>query len=192
MVNKIIVAKSERMPLNHCNDLAYDFNKHQIIAVHQSINPTRLTILDADTLEKVDQVGYMQTFGMTHNLERQQFACGIAGGLNIKLQPDNLQYDPKGIRIDANPAWTNGYTSQGIGCDENFVYSVLWDGRNKNKPTFQNIIAVYDWYGNKVGIIKFDVGVIEPENISSWNGVLYVTFSTSTGAKVFKMTAEVE
>ena len=69
---------------------------------------------------------------------------------------------------------------------------MLWDGRNKGKPTFQNIIAVYDWYGNRVGIIKFNVGVIEPENISSIDGVLYVTFSTSTGAQVFKMVAEVK
>ncbi len=192
METKRTVAMSERLKLNHCNDLMYDFNTNRIIAVHQSINPTKLSILDADTLQYVETIGYMQTFGMSHSPERQQFACGVAGGLNIKLQPDTLKFDPKGILIYADPAKTDGYISQGIGCDENFVYSVLWDGRNKGKPTFQNIIAVYDWYGNRVGIIKFNVGVIEPENISSIDGVLYVTFSTSTGAKVFKMVAEVK
>ena len=63
-----------------------------------------------------------------------------------------------------------GHTTQGICSDDNFIYCALWDNEKKNTPEFQNIITVYDWYGNFVGIINIDIGKIEPENISIVNG----------------------
>ncbi len=192
MEKKQTVAMSEIMYLNHCNDLTYDSNLNRIIAVHQSVNPVRISLIDPDTMTLEKSLGYRQLFGIAHCPERQKYACGMGGTLNIKVQEDNTFVSQfEGVQIKADKKVVN-YTSQGIGCDENFIYSVLWDSKNKGKPTFQNVVAVYDWYGNNVGIIKFDVGVLEPENISSIDGVLYVTFSTSTGAKIFKMTAEVK
>jgi hypothetical protein len=83
---------------------------------------------------------------------------------------------------------TAAYTTQGICSDDTFIYHVLWDGARKSKPTFQNEIVVYDFYGNLVGVIHFAIGVIEPENISiGEGGQLLVVASTKNGGALFEI-----
>jgi hypothetical protein len=79
-------------------------------------------------------------------------------------------------------------TTQGICSDDTFIYHVLWDGKRKSKPTFQNVISVYDWYGNFCGLINIAIGIIEPENISiTQDGTLIVVASTKKGGGVYEI-----
>ena len=60
-----------------------------------------------------------------------------------------------------------GYITQGIACDDNYIYCVL------DTP---DIIVVYDWYGTFV--TKIDLSQLveyEPENVSVVGDTIFVT-----------------
>ena len=53
----------------------------------------------------------------------------------------------------------------------------------------QNVVAVYDWYGNYVGTINMWLNKKEPENISIVNGEIFVlAHVTGTGGVIYKVT----
>ena len=50
----------------------------------------------------------------------------------------------------------------------------------------RNVITVYDWDGNFVGVIELDVGNIEPENISVVDDTICVGCAKN-GMTLFKV-----
>ena len=71
-----------------------------------------------------------------------------------------------------------GYTKQGICCDDEYIYFLYYK---------LNAVAIYDWDGNFVTLIYFDV-LGEPENISVVNGTIYVACGESGIATLYKLT----
>jgi len=72
----------------------------------------------------------------------------------------------KGQLTEDKTSYT-GYITQGIACDDNYIYCVL------DKP---DVIVVYDWYGCFVTKISLEsVLNYEPENISIVGNSIYVT-----------------
>ena len=184
---KTKVAQSEILSLNHCNDLTYNAELNLIAIINHGPNANLITFLDPDTLEIVrTQRINAHIYSLTYNYERDRYMTGLSGGQDLRSWFGDFSYDVKAKRIPATPKTVN-YTTQGICSDENFVYCVLWDSKGYGTPKFQNVITVYDWYGNFVGIININVTKLEPENISIVDGTIYVTCHSSTGARVFRM-----
>ena len=63
-----------------------------------------------------------------------------------------------------------GYTTQGIECDENYIYCVQY---------VKNVLLVYDWDGNLLTetILRFGQ---EPENVMIVDGQMYVGCNNSS------------
>jgi len=190
---KVKIAQSEILSLNHCNDLTYDAELGLLAVANHGPNKKTVTYIDPETLT----VSYTKDisiaiYAIDYNYERDLYVTGLSNSHNLRKWTHDLKYDPSIKTIYANEVSKN-HTTQGIASDENFIYCVFWDGKNYQTSKFQNIITVYDWYGNYVGVINIDVTKLEPENLFVRNGSIYVT-AHSAGAKLFKLkvTSEVE
>ena len=163
--------------LNHCNDIAYNPKTNRFIVSHNNPNRTKISILDPVTLEILETktIEY-KIYSIDYNETRNEYVVGVSGGQTFRILDENF----RSIRGAYQPTRrTTGYTTQGVTCDENFIYFVLHN---------QNVITVYDWYGHFVTLIKLSVGSIEPENIGIVNEVIYISCGSASGkAKVFRV-----
>ncbi len=73
---------------------------------------------------------------------------------------------------------TTGYVTQGVTCDDNFIYFVLYQ---------KNVITVYDWEGRFVTLVSLSSIQDEPENISVVDGQIYIGVGTGTGTALYQI-----
>ncbi len=171
------VAQSEPLRLHHANDLTYDPHHHRIIVCHNKPHPTRLTLLDADTLTPTGTVELpFAIYSIDYCAARDAYVVGLSGSWDYRFL--NADFAPLDDRICRGTTVTARYTKQGVCADENLIYFILWDGKHKEMDDFRNEIAVYDWDGKFRGLIEFDVGVKEPENLSIVNGDILAVCGT--------------
>lgn len=174
--NKKVEKISGDLDLNHANDIAYNPKTNQLVIVHNNPNRTRVTLVDPETLEAVGvQTLPESIYCMDYNEEHDLYVVGLSGGQDFRFLDKDFKV-ASGV-FKATSA-TKGYVTQGMTCDDDFIYFVLYK---------ENVITVYDWSGKFVTLIKFDVGSIEPENISAVNGEIYVVCAQN-GATMYKIT----
>lgn len=185
---KALIAYSEELALNHCNDITYNPRTGELFVAHNNPNRRRVSVLSAETLQILRTVEIdAKIYGITYDSGRDRFAVALSGSQNMRLL--NADLSPVDETVIMGTELTKNYTTQGICSDDTFIYHVLWDGERKSKPTFQNVITVYDWYGSFVGVINFGIGIIEPENISiNAQGTLMVVASTKNGGALYEIT----
>lgn len=174
---KKVVKVSGSLRLNHANDITWCPTKNCLAVVHNNPNRTHVSLVDKDTLELIETIDIgQQIYCMDYNEERNMYVTGVSGGQNFRFWDENFK--AVNSRVFQATQLTNGYTTQGCATDGEYIYFVLYK---------QNVITVYDWNGKFVNLIPFDVGSIEPENISVVDGRIYVTCSQN-GAAVFRIT----
>lgn len=164
-----VVKWSENLTLHHANDAAYQPRTREILVCNNKPHHRRVTILDADTLtvKRIAELPF-PIYCIDYNEDRDCYVVGLSGTWDYRiLDADLTPIDDKILR---GTTLTARYTKQGVCADSELIYFILWDGKHKDAEDFQNEIAVYDWEGNFRGIIEFDVGVKEPENLSIVNG----------------------
>ena len=166
---KKVIKYSRVLHLGHANDVAYHPKKNLLMVVNNKPHPTRVTLIHPETLEIV---GYEELtvpiYALEYNAERDCYVAGISGTRQFCILDGDLKpVDGKAFRMERS---TDRYTKQGLCADGNLVYFILWDGKHKAMEDFQNLIAMYDWDGNYKGVLHFNVGVQEPENLSIVNG----------------------
>lgn len=175
------VLRSEPLHLNHANDMTLNPNTGYLYVVHNQPNPHRISVLETETLTVVDTFDIDHSiFSLDFNASRNQYVAGLSGGQSFLFLDENFQaaspvYDPC--------PFANSYTTQGVACDDDYIYFVLYEKEN-------NIITVYDWNGKFVSYLSIDVGTQEPENITSLDGVLYVGCGGKTGLDVYRCVPE--
>ncbi len=154
------VACSKSLPLDHCNDICYNPDTGKLVVAHNAPNRTKISIVDPETLT-VDESKTLpcQIFSIAYCSARQQYAVGLSGGQNFAL----LTSDFKMIKKYA--VTSTGYTTQGMDCDEDFVYFVQYH---------QNVIMIYDWSGKLVKRVDMTLPGIEPENICLVGDIFYI------------------
>ena len=171
-----VVKTSGALAMNHANDIAYNPKTNKLYVVHNNPNRTYVSVVDPDTLEITDRVELpLRIYCMDYNEKHNLYVVGVAGGQSFRFLDENFK-EVGNIHSPTNS--TNGYTTQGMSCDDDFIYFVLYK---------ENVITVYDWDGKFMSVVHFDVGSIEPENISSVGGDLYVGCAKS-GTTVFLVT----
>ena len=183
LTTQTVVQYSERLDLNHANDVTYNSRTNELVVVHNKPRYTQLSIIDPDTLtlkRTVDLPG--PVYAVTYNATRDEYAVGRSNSQNIHRVTNDFKFVTKDP-YTATPT-TKTYTTQGICSDDTFIYCVLYDGLHAKTSAMQNVITVYDWYGNYVGTINFENERLEPENISVVDGTLHV-LSHSTTCGVF-------
>lgn len=187
---KVVKWSAQYSTLNHCNDIVYNPQRNILVLCHNNPNRNRVTLIDPETLDPIDSFEIpVNIYSIDYSEKRDMYVVGLSGSQNIMfLDADFKPVDGKShLATDK----TKRYITQGICADEELIYCVLWDGKEKKTDLFQGVITVYDWSGKYVGIIEFDVGVIEPENVSVIGGELYMVASNQ-GAAFFKINPQIK
>jgi hypothetical protein len=164
-----VVRYSEILHLDHANDIAYHPGKHLLIVVNNKPNPRRVTFVDPETLTVVGSRELsIPIYALEYNEAHDLYVAGISGKREFRFLDADL--NPIDDRAHRTTEETDRYTKQGICADDNFLYFILWDGKHKELPDFQNTVAIYGWDGSHKGYLHFDIGPYEPESISIANG----------------------
>lgn len=170
------VMRSESLPLDHCNDICYNSDTGKLIVAHNAPNRTKISIVDPDTLT-VEEVKTLpcSIFSISYCPERQQYAVGLSGGQNFALLNANFKV------VKSYAVQSTGYTTQGMECDEDFIYFVQYK---------QNVIMIYNWSGKLVNRIDLTFTGLEPENICLVDDTFYIGFNNPTwnGGYVYELT----
>ena len=173
-----VVKISEDLDLNHANDITYNSKIGKLVVAHNNPYRDRVSFVDPDTLEVTEtrSIG-MKIYCIAYNATYDRYVVGLSGGQTFTILDSDFK---KTMTTPFSPtSLTTGYITQGMECDDQFIYFVLY----KN-----NVITVYDWSGNFVSLVKLDITGIEPENIFIYKDELYVGCGASAGTKVYKIT----
>ncbi len=188
LATKEIVKISETMKLNHANDITYNTKTKKLILCHNKPHRDRLSVISPETLEVEKTVELeVEIFGISYNEKYDAYVVGLSYGKSFcMLDSDFKCIDGK--KYSPTPL-TDRYVTQGICSDDEYVYFSFWDGRtaDNNPDEFQNTIAVYSWNGEFVGLLDFDVGVIEPENLCFYKGEMYLVCGKDGTMRCFKI-----
>lgn len=177
-----LVKVSKEIPTDHSNDATYNPNTNEIIICHNAPNRQKITVIDADTLEfkKTISISF-KIFSIAYQPERDVYVIGISGGQDFTVLDSSLKvakdYVKSGDRFTAN---STGYTTQGVECDEDYIYFVQYN---------TNVIMVYDWSGNYINRFDLDIPAnTEPENISIVGDKFYIACNNPswTGGLVYE------
>ncbi len=169
------VAVSEKLYLNHANDLTYNAKEDVLLASHCHFYGNRISMISPETLEIVDSVDIdMDIYCITYNEAHDRYAVGLHGGQDFRILDSD--FEPIGPIHKATDL-TEGYTTQGCASDDEYIYFVLYS---------ENVITVYDWDGNFVSLIYLDI-LGETENISVVGEDIYVVTSAEDGAAIYKI-----
>lgn len=188
LTTKQTVLCSELLQLNHANDITYNEKTGELVIVHNAPRGKMLTFMNPETLQ-VTRTGTLpvSVYAITYNKARDQYMLGISGGQNLRPVTADLQYATEKI-TQATPT-TKNYTTQGICSDDTFIYCALYDSIYVQSSRMQNVITVYDWYGNYVGLINIGVGNLEPENVSITNGnITVLAYKSGKGGAIYNIT----
>lgn len=175
-----LVKVSEDLSLNHANDITYNSKIGKLVVAHNNPYRDRISFVDPETLEVTEtkSIG-MKIYSIAYNATYDRYVVGLSGGQTFTILDSEFR------KITSTPfqptSLTSGYITQGMECDDQFIYFVLYK---------QNVITVYDWSGKFVSLVSLDITGIEPENIFIYNDELYVGCGTSTGTKVYKITLD--
>lgn len=177
---------SNPLTLYHANDLTYNSKTGELIICHSvgdatkisAINPENITsITDGDL--KTKDLGF-NIYSIDYNATTNRYVVGESNGTSFSiLNSDIERVYTFASQEDLRPA--NGkYTTQGITCDEKYIYCVL------EEP---DIIVVYDWFGQFISKIELNDSLsyisssYEPENISIANDNIYVAVWNKSNQK---------
>ena len=159
---------------NHTNDMTYNSKIDRLIIAHNSPRANTLSIINPYTLEKEREITIpCHIYSITNSPERDVYMIGCSNTRYVRILSADfttLSNDiyPVDSWLDATVVYSGStkgrFVTQGIGSDDTFIYCVLYDAYSGQK---QNVITVFDWYGNFVGTININLGTsfIEPESI---------------------------
>lgn len=171
-----VVKISKDLGLNHANDLTYNPKRNVFVAVHNNPNRKKLSLIDPETFEVVDTVTLgCKIFSLDYNETHDRYVIGVAGGQKFRILDADFQfvsdtvYEPTTL--------SNGYTTQGVTCDDKYIYFVLYN---------ENCLTIYDWDGNFISYVKLNISG-EPENLSVVGNDIYISSAHGDGARIFKI-----
>lgn len=168
------VAVSPVLDLGHANDMTYNTEKNLLVVAHGQKEGKILTIVDPETLEFIKDVDIQKGAGaITYNPATNSYAIS-QGGKSLHFLDAELGYVKSFTRTKPE-----GYTAQGMGSDERYIYFPM-------SGSSRNIFDVFDWEGNPVTYVYMATGM-ESESMFYVNGKHYVSFNHQ-GVKVAEMT----
>lgn len=171
-----LVAKSGLFNAGHANDATFDHGRNRFIAAHGHSEGKILTPLDPETLKVLKNIDITVGSGaITYNRNKGRFAIS-QGGKTLYVADNDFNVLSSYTRSD-----DTGYTAQGMGCDDYYVYFPM-SGKE------DNILVTYDWAGNFATIIKVPLA-IESESMFYSDGTYYVNFYTGKqgGAALYRI-----
>ena len=162
------VAKSPVLKLGHANDMTYNTAKNVLVVAHGQKQGKILTLVNPETLEFIEDVNIEKGAGaITYNPTTDSYAIS-QGGKSLHMLDKDLQYVTSYERTKLD-----GYTAQGMGSDESYIYFPM-------SGSGQNILDTFDWNGNRVTQIILPTPH-ESESLFYVNGRHFVSFNYNGG-----------
>lgn len=160
------VARSAPLQLDHANDICYNPDTGMLVVVHNAPNRNKISFIDPETLTLVDsKIIKFEIFSIAYCQERQQYVIGLSYGQNYAILDSDFN------RVKYCTVTSTGYTTQGMECDNDFIYFVQYK---------QNVIMIYDWSGKLVTRVDMTLTGLEPENISLVEDTFYIGCNNSS------------
>jgi hypothetical protein len=155
------VATSEELFLGHGNGLTYDAKNDRIVCAQGQSLGGVLVFIDPHTLTITGSVELDTKAGaITYNEKTDCYAIS-RGGKTLEILNSDFEIIASYQRTDKT-----GYTAQGMGSDDHYLYFPMSFKDRKN------IVVVYDWDGNYITTVKSDV-TREAESMFWVNGKYY-------------------
>ena len=198
-----MVDKSKMLKLDHSNDMVYNPKTNELIVVHCGMNsekPERskmLSFIDPETLtiKRTCENAFEGGYAATYNESKDIFVA--AGGGGYKYYKGNYQntdgtYRNKLTRYNDTKysSFTTGHTTQGIDCDDDYIYAVLTgDGEDGINDSGYGYLVISTWEGKLVTICRIplpddEFSEIETENICHVGNTFYVMYNARSGSNI--------
>ena len=162
------VAVSEPMNLGHANDMTFNTEKNLLVVAHGQKQGKIITLVNPDTLEFIEDVNIEKGAGaITYNPATNAYAIS-QGGKSLHMLDKDLGYVTSHERTKLE-----GYTAQGMGSDENYIYFPM-------SGSGQNILDTFDWDGNRICQVILPTPH-ESESLFYVNGRHFVSFNYDGG-----------
>ncbi len=198
-----MVAKSDMLYLDHSNDMAYNSKTNELVVVHCGMNkekPERsriLSFIDPDTLtiKRTCENAFEGGYAATYNANKDIFVAAGGGGYkyyNGNYQNADGSYRNRLTRYDDTTysSFTTGHTTQGIDCDDDYIYAVLTgDGEDGVNDSGFGYLVISTWEGKLVTICRIPLPEgesqeIETENICHVGNTFYVMYNARSGSSI--------
>ena len=178
---------SDTLDLGHANDVAYHPGKHLLIVAENKPDPHKVYFVDPDTLTVIGEKRLdVPIYAIEYSEANDRYLVGLSGKREFCFLDAELNL-VDGHTYRTTPE-TDRYTKQGICADDRFLYFILWDGKHKDLPDFQNLVAIYRWDGSFCGYLHFNVGPNEPESISIVDGELLAVAVADHHPMIYRFT----
>lgn len=178
LTTKRLLQTSPVLDLNHCNDITYNSKLGLFVVCHNNPYRTKLSYVDPETLTVVGTETISSSiYSIDYNPSTDRYVVGLSSGQSFCIL--DAQFKAVSRVNDPTPR-TKGYTTQGVTCDDRYIYFVLYH----KSP---NVITVYDWDGNFVTLIELDIGTIEPESIAIVRHEIYILCGLSGEGRLYRI-----
>lgn len=157
----------------HSNDMTYNPDTNSLIVAHGQSQGNTLTMINPQSLSVISRIGIDVGAGaITYNTLRKQYALSQGG---TTLHFADMDFN---VLQSFSRQTMNGYTAQGMGSDDSYVYFPMSGSR-------KNILLAYDWDGYLVATM--DLGMsYESESMFYANGEYYVCFNLN-GSSLYRI-----
>ena len=172
---KKVVKTSSPIYLFHGNDMTYNSKTGLLYVAHGNKEGKILTSIDPSDLSVKEQTIDLEkgSGAITYSASRDRFAIS-QGGKSLHFLDGDLNHIASFDRVD-----NSGYTAQGMGSDENYIYFPMSDSDS-------NFLQIYDWDGNYVDQLLLDFPW-ESESMFWVNDTYYIAFNHENAAQLYKM-----
>ena len=162
------VAKSPVLQLGHANDMTFNTEKNLLVVAHGQKQGKIITLVNPETLEFIEDVDIEKGAGaITYNPATGSYAIS-QGGKSLHMLDKDLGYVTSYERTKLD-----GYTAQGMGSDEKYIYFPM-------SGSGQNILDTFDWDGNRICQVILPTPH-ESESLFYVNGRHFVSFNYDGG-----------
>ena len=163
-----LLATFEDLHIAHCNDLAYNPDTNEILAVHNQPERWVISVFDRDSMELKRKITLdAEIYSLAYDPFEKCYWAGLSYGFDfIKLGLDFKQIG------DDYTGMVTGYTKQGMDVDEKYIYFCQYK---------KNSLIVYDKNGNYVRELLLPKTDYEAENVCHVGNVFYIGYYTTPG-----------
>ena len=164
--------RSPILNTGHSNDLTYNPDLDLIVVAHGQEQGQVLTLVNATTFAAKDIQICVGASSVSYNAAIKQYAFS-QGGTTLHFTDDRFNLIKTFTRKP--PA---GYTAQGMGADDSFIYFPMSSNR-------ANVIDIYDWEGQYVTTLHLPF-TKESETLFYSAGEYYMNFN-HRGSELYRL-----
>lgn len=159
-----VIKSSEKLPLYHTNDLTYDAKNNRIVVATLDSGWTRLSIVDADSLEHLgDVISPVPIRGLEYLPETNQY---VAAGFDVEI----MLLDENFNKLSSHICKDTTLMTQGLYSDGEYVYDPRYlEGRAVH------LMVVEDMNGELISSANiYGLNNAEPEHAYKIDGTMYI------------------